>query len=171
MATPKHNNSWPSIQRFLCYSLSICHEEKMHYILRNIFHNPRIFIRKTKHIITNIVRKEEFTKVVNFMTPWAGVLVPGHGNISHILKRLRDGCWPTIVEYPFNIYFLIFICFTSWFECLFTCESSTICDSVVRLCLYYFILVPSKSSSKFQDPNYETQNENYAPLNDSLKRA
>ena len=29
------------------------------------------------------------TKIVNFMTPGAGVLVLGHGHISHIVKMLN----------------------------------------------------------------------------------
>ena len=30
--------------------------------------------------------KEGSTKIVTFMTPWAGVLVLGRGHISHIVK-------------------------------------------------------------------------------------
>ena len=33
-------------------------------------------------------KKEGFTKIVNFMTPGAGVLVLGRGHISHIVKML-----------------------------------------------------------------------------------
>ena len=33
-----------------------------------------------------MMTKEGFTKIVNFMTPGAGVLVLGHGLISHIVK-------------------------------------------------------------------------------------
>ena len=33
-----------------------------------------------------MMTKEESTKFVNFMTPWAGVLVLGCGHISHIVN-------------------------------------------------------------------------------------
>ena len=35
-----------------------------------------------------MMTKEGSTKIVNFMTPGAGVLVLGHGHISHIVKIL-----------------------------------------------------------------------------------
>ena len=34
-------------------------------------------------------RKLESTKIVNFMTPWAGVLALGCSHISHIVKMLN----------------------------------------------------------------------------------
>ena len=33
-----------------------------------------------------MMTKEWYTKIINFMTPWAGVLVLGRGHISHIMK-------------------------------------------------------------------------------------
>ena len=33
-----------------------------------------------------MINKEGSTKIVNFMTPWAGVLVLGRGHISHKVK-------------------------------------------------------------------------------------
>ena len=33
-----------------------------------------------------MMTKEGSTKIVNIMTPWAGVLVLGHGHIRHIVK-------------------------------------------------------------------------------------
>ena len=41
-------------------------------------------IRQTKYIV--MMTKEGSTKIVNFMTPGAGVLVLGCGHISHIVK-------------------------------------------------------------------------------------
>ena len=35
---------------------------------------------------TNLMTKERFTKIFNFMTPGTGVLVLGHGLVSHIVK-------------------------------------------------------------------------------------
>ena len=48
-----------------------------------------------------MMTKEESTKIVNFMTPGAGVLVLGHGHTSHIVKMhsffdiplLYSGAW------------------------------------------------------------------------------
>ena len=40
--------------------------------------------RQTKYIV--MMTKEGSTKIVNFMTPGAGVLVLEHGHISHVEK-------------------------------------------------------------------------------------
>ena len=41
-------------------------------------------IRQTKYIV--MLTEEGSTKIVNYMTPGAGVHVLGHGHISHIVK-------------------------------------------------------------------------------------
>ena len=40
-----------------------------------------------------MMTKEGSTKIINIMTPWAGVLVLGHGHISHIVEMhlMRHG--------------------------------------------------------------------------------
>ena len=40
-------------------------------------------MRQTKYIHVVMITKEESTKIVTFMTPGAGALVLGRGNISH----------------------------------------------------------------------------------------
>ena len=49
----------------------ICHIVKMHYFFTNLLFAPKI--RQTKYVI--MMTKEGCTKIVNFITPWAGVLV------------------------------------------------------------------------------------------------
>ena len=45
--------------------------------------------RSEKLSLYEKVTKGGSTKIVNFMTPGAGVLVLGHGHISHIVKMLN----------------------------------------------------------------------------------
>ena len=62
----------------------ISHIEKMHYFFKNLLLNSQALIRQTKYVV--MMTKEGSTKIVNFMTPGAGVLVLGRGHISHIEK-------------------------------------------------------------------------------------
>ena len=64
--------------------MAICHLVKMHHFLKNILLYSQAYIRQIKYIIMMI--KEASTKIVNFMTPRAGVLLLGRGHISHIVK-------------------------------------------------------------------------------------
>ena len=52
--------------------------------LQNIHLYSLVKIRQTKYMV--IMTKEGSTKIVNFMTHGAGVLVLGCGHISHIVK-------------------------------------------------------------------------------------
>ena len=61
----------------------ISHIVKMHYFLKNLLLNCQALIRQTKYVV--MITKEGSTKIVNFMTPGAGVLVLGCGHISHIV--------------------------------------------------------------------------------------
>ena len=54
------------------------------YFLKNLLLYSQALIRQTKYVVMMI--KEGSTKIVNFMTPGAGVLVLGRGHISHIVK-------------------------------------------------------------------------------------
>ena len=54
------------------------------HILKKIYLYSRIRIRQTMYTV--MMTKEGSTKIVNFMPPGAGVLVLGHGHISHIVK-------------------------------------------------------------------------------------
>ena len=56
----------------------------MHYFFKNLLLNSKALIRETKYVV--MMTKEESTKIVNFMTPWVGVLVLGRGHISHRVK-------------------------------------------------------------------------------------
>ena len=56
---------------------------KIHFF-KNLFHYSQALIRQSKHIIK--LTKEGCTKIVNFMTPGAGVLVLGRVHISHIVQ-------------------------------------------------------------------------------------
>ena len=56
----------------------------MHYFFKNLLLYSQALIRQTKYIV--MMTKEGSTKIVNFMTPGAGVLVLGRGHISHIMK-------------------------------------------------------------------------------------
>ena len=54
------------------------------YFLKNLLLYSQALIRQTKYVV--MMTKEESTKIVNFMTPGAGVLVLGHGYIIPIVK-------------------------------------------------------------------------------------
>ena len=54
------------------------------YFLKNLLLYSGARFRKTKYIV--MMTKERSTKIVNFMTPWAGVIALGCGHISHIVK-------------------------------------------------------------------------------------
>ena len=54
------------------------------YFLKNLLLYSQAFIRKTKYVV--MMTKEGSTKIVNFMTSRAGVLVPRCGHITHIVK-------------------------------------------------------------------------------------
>ena len=62
----------------------ISHIVKMHYFFKNLLLYSKAVIRQTKYVV--MMTKEGSTKIFNFMTPGAGVLVLGHGHISHIVK-------------------------------------------------------------------------------------
>ena len=62
----------------------ISHIVKMHYFFKNLLLYSQAWIRQTKYIV--MMTTERSTKIVNFMTPGAGVLVLGRGHISHIMK-------------------------------------------------------------------------------------
>ena len=62
----------------------ISHIVKVYYFFKNLLLYSHAYIRQTKYIV--IMTKEGSTKIVNFMTPGAGVLVLGRGHISHFMK-------------------------------------------------------------------------------------
>ena len=64
--------------------MAICHLVKMHHFHKNILLYSQAYIRQIKYMIMKI--KEASTKIVNFMTPRAGVLLLGRGHISHIVR-------------------------------------------------------------------------------------
>ena len=66
--------------KFLCHLSN----SGMHFFFKNLLLYSQAYIRQTKHI--EMITKEGSTKIVNFMTPGAGVLVLGHGHISNIVK-------------------------------------------------------------------------------------
>ena len=57
---------------------------KLMYFFKNLLLNSGAWFRQTKCIV--MMTKEGSTKIVNFMTPGAGVVVLGRGHISHIVK-------------------------------------------------------------------------------------
>ena len=57
---------------------------KIDVILKKSSSLLRDWFRQTSCVVT--MTKKRFTKIVNFMTPGAGVLVLGHGHISHIVE-------------------------------------------------------------------------------------
>ena len=59
---------------------------KLLYFLKNLLLYSQAWIRQTKYVV--MMTREGSTKVVHFMTPGAGVLVQGRGQISHIVKML-----------------------------------------------------------------------------------
>ena len=62
----------------------ISHIVTMHYSLKNLYLYSQAMFRKTKYII--MLTKEGSIKIVSFMSPGSGVLVMGHGHVSHIVK-------------------------------------------------------------------------------------
>ena len=54
------------------------------YFFKNLLLYSRELFQQTKYIV--MVTKEGSIKIVNFMTPKAGVLVVGRGHLSHIVK-------------------------------------------------------------------------------------
>ena len=60
------------------------HIVKLHYFFKNFLLYSQAQIRQTKYVV--MMTKEGSTKIVNFMTPGAGVLVQGRGHISQIAK-------------------------------------------------------------------------------------
>ena len=62
----------------------ISHIVKMHNLFKNLLLYSHAWIRQTKYIV--MITKEESTKIVNFMTPGARVLVLGCVHTSHIVK-------------------------------------------------------------------------------------
>ena len=62
----------------------ISHIVKMHYSLKILHLYFQAMFRKTKYIV--MLTKEGSIKIVSFMSPGSGVLVLGHGHISHIVK-------------------------------------------------------------------------------------
>ena len=54
------------------------------YFLENLLLYFGAWFRQTKYVV--MMTKEGCTKIVNLMTPGAGVLVQGHGHISHVVK-------------------------------------------------------------------------------------
>ena len=63
----------------------ISHIVKMHYFFKNLLLYSHAYIRQTRYII--MITKEVSTKIVNFITPGAGVLDLGCDRINHIVKR------------------------------------------------------------------------------------
>ena len=57
---------------------------EMHYFFNNCGLYSQALIIQTKYKV--MMSKEGSTKIVNFKTPWAGVLVLGHSHTSHIVK-------------------------------------------------------------------------------------
>ena len=55
------------------------------YFLKYLLLYSRTQIRQTESIV--MISKEGSTKIVNFKTPRAGVLVLRRGHISHIVKK------------------------------------------------------------------------------------
>ena len=54
------------------------------YFLKNLLLYSQALSRQTKYLV--MMSKEGSTKIVNFMTPGAGVLVLGRSHINHIMK-------------------------------------------------------------------------------------
>ena len=62
----------------------ISHRVKMHYFFKNLLLYFQALMKQTKYVV--MMTKEGSTKIVNFMSPGAGVLVLGCGHISHRVK-------------------------------------------------------------------------------------
>ena len=56
----------------------------MQYLFKNLLLYSRF--RQTKCIAYILMTKKESTNIVNFMTHVAGVLVPGRGSITFVVK-------------------------------------------------------------------------------------
>ena len=54
------------------------------YFSKKILLFSQAWIGQTKYVV--MMNKEGSTKIVNLMTPGAGILVLGFGHISHIVK-------------------------------------------------------------------------------------
>ena len=59
---------------------------KFKYFLKNLLLFSGAWFRQTKCVV--LITKEGSTKIVNFKTPVAGVLVLGRGHIGYLLKLL-----------------------------------------------------------------------------------
>ena len=62
----------------------ISHIVIMHYFFKNLLLSSQAEIRQTKYVV--MMTKEGSTKIVNFVTHGAGVLVLEHGRKGHIVK-------------------------------------------------------------------------------------
>ena len=60
----------------------IGHILKMHHLFKNVLLYSKAYIRQTKY--KEMLTEKNSTKLVNFMTTGAGVLVLGRGHINHI---------------------------------------------------------------------------------------
>ena len=58
---------------------------KMHYLFKNFPLHSQTYIRQIKCIV--MMTKEWSTKIVNYITPRAGVFVLRHGYISHFSEN------------------------------------------------------------------------------------
>ena len=56
------------------------------YFLKNLLLYSGAWSRQTKCKVRMTKERVRSTKIVNFMTPGAGVLVLGRGHVSHIVK-------------------------------------------------------------------------------------
>ena len=65
----------------LCH---ISHIVKIHSFFKILLFYSQAKNRQTKRIV--IIAKEGSTKIINFITPGAGVLVQGRGHICYIVK-------------------------------------------------------------------------------------
>ena len=68
----------------------ISHMVKMHYFCNNLHLFPQTLIRQTDRIV--MMTKEGSTKIVNNMTPGAGVLVHGRGHIVNMQYFFSSSC-------------------------------------------------------------------------------
>ena len=74
------NSMNPGARGFVLGRGYTSHKVKMHYFFKNLLLYSQTLIRQNKHVVMMIKRGS--TKIVNFMTHGAGVLVLGHGHIS-----------------------------------------------------------------------------------------
>ena len=95
---PNSYISWPLGPGFLCWDVIIRTSliVKMHYFSKNFILYSQALIRQSKYMV--MMTREGSTKIVNFMTPVARVLVQGSG---HIIKSLY---WICVIFYSINIY-------------------------------------------------------------------